>query len=258
MALNTLTQLTAAQIALNCMDLTSLNDDDTPEKIIQLSQQANQSVGHVAAICIYPQFIPVAKASLDRSIRIATVTNFPSGGDDVALALSQTHEAVRLGADEVDVVFPYLALLHGDEEVGFNLVSACKQACGDTVCLKVIIESGELKQPELIKRASEIAISAGADFIKTSTGKVPVNATLEAAEIMLNAIKASGKMVGFKAAGGVRTVEDAQKYIELAAAIMGEAWVTPMHFRFGASGLLADVLKVLNINNSLPSQQAGY
>lgn len=258
MALNTLTPQAAAQIALNCMDLTSLNDDDTPENIIQLCQQASQSVGQVAAICIYPQFIPAAKSVLPHSVRIATVTNFPAGGDDVNLALRQTTKAVSQGADEVDVVFPYKALLKGDEDVGFKLVSACKQACADKAVLKVIIESGELKAPELIKRASEISIAAGADFIKTSTGKVSVNATLEAAEIMLKVIKASGKAVGFKAAGGVRTVKDAQQYIELASQIMGDEWVTPMHFRFGASGLLADVLNVLNVRRNASSPQAGY
>lgn len=124
----------------------------------------------------------------------------------------------------------------------------CQAACGGQALLKIILETGELKEPALIKRASEIAIEGGADFIKTSTGKVEVSATLEAAEIMLNAIKDSGQDVGFKASGGVRTTEDAAEYLALAADIMGPAWISPKHFRFGASGLLANLAATLTGN----------
>jgi len=164
---------------------------------------------------------------------------------------------VASGAHEVDVVFPYRALMAGDEETGRELVEMCKAACGGQAQLKVIIESGELKEPALIQRASELAIEGGADFIKTSTGKVPVNATLEAAEIMLKAIKASGKNVGFKAAGGVRTAEEAAQYLALAADIMGPQWVTPEHFRFGASSLLNNLLNTLN-GNADAATNGGY
>ena len=138
---------------------------------------------------MYPRFVPVARKTLKEigavDIKIATVTNFPHGNDDIGIAVAETKAAVAYGADEVDVVFPYRALMAGNAEIGFELVKACKAACGDDVMLKVIIESGELKTPELIRAASEIAIAAGADFIKTSTGKVAVNATPEAATIML-------------------------------------------------------------------------
>ena len=178
----------AAQLALQLMDLTTLNDNDTDASVIALCQQAKTAVGSTAAVCVYPRFVPIARKTLRQigaeNVRIATVTNFPHGNDDIEIAVAETRAAVAYGADEVDVVFPYKALMTGDQTVGFELVKACKAACGEAVLLKVIIESGELKTLELIRLASEIAIDAGADFIKTSTGKVPVNATLEAAKLM--------------------------------------------------------------------------
>ncbi|TMP38600.1 deoxyribose-phosphate aldolase [Pseudoalteromonas rubra] len=241
-----LTQLkNAAQLALNCMDLTSLTGTESEKDIIRLCQQACSQAGKVAAICIFPQHIPLAREHLDPSIKVATVSNFPHGGEDIGTAVEQTLTAIALGADEVDVVFPYQALRAGDPEVGYQLVQQCKQVCPEHVKLKVIIESGELVTPALIAQASRISIDAGADFIKTSTGKVAENATLEAAEVMLTAIKHSGKEVGFKAAGGVRTVADAHAYLAQAGQIMGPEWVSKQHFRFGASGLLSDVLSTL-------------
>ncbi|MGF1764137.1 deoxyribose-phosphate aldolase [Aliivibrio kagoshimensis] len=240
----------AALRALKLMDLTTLNDDDTDQKVIDLCHNAKSAVGNTAAICIYPRFIPIAKKTLREQgtpdVRIATVTNFPHGNDDIDIAVAETKAAIAYGADEVDVVFPYRALIAGNETVGFELVKQCKQACGDTL-LKVIIETGELKEEALIKRASELSIEAGADFIKTSTGKVPVNATPEYAEIMLNVIKDMGvaKTVGFKPAGGVRTAEDAQAYLAMADRILGADWADNMHYRFGASSLLANLLNTL-------------
>ncbi len=240
----------AALRALQLMDLTTLDDKDTDERIIALCQSAKSAVGNTAAICIYPRFIPIAKKQLlaqgSPDIRIATVTNFPHGNDDIDVAEAQTREAVAYGADEVDVVFPYRALIAGNEQIGFDLVKRCKAACGE-VLLKVIIETGELKTPALIQRASEIAIDAGADFIKTSTGKVAVNATPEAAEIMLNVIKNKGvaQTVGFKPAGGVRTVEEAAQFLAMADRIMGPDWADKNHYRFGASSLLASLLETL-------------
>ncbi|MGO2499195.1 MAG: deoxyribose-phosphate aldolase [Vibrio litoralis] len=236
--------------ALKLMDLTTLNDDDTDEKVIALCKDAKSPVGNTAAICIYPRFIPIAKKTLREQgtpeIRIATVTNFPHGNDDIEIAVAETKAAVAYGADEVDVVFPYRTLIAGDEKTGFELVKQCKAACGD-VLLKVIIETGELKEEALIKRASEISIEAGANFIKTSTGKVPVNATPESAEIMLKVIRDMGvaKTVGFKPAGGVRTAEDAQAYLAMADEILGADWADNMHYRFGASSLLANLLNTL-------------
>lgn len=251
----------AAQRALNMMDLTTLNDDDTDATVIELCHKAKSAAGNTAAVCIYPRFIPIARKTLNSigadTVKIATVTNFPHGNDDVAIAVAETKAAVAYGADEVDVVFPYRALISGNAEVGFELVKQCKAACGD-ILLKVIIETGELKTEALIKQASELSIKAGADFIKTSTGKVPVNATPEAAEIMLTVIKDMdvAKTVGFKPAGGVRTAEDAQAFLAMADRILGGDWADNMHYRFGASSLLANLLHTLGEGEE--AAQGGY
>ena len=241
-----------AQQALSLMDLTTLNDNDTDEKVIQLCQQGKTEFGTPAAVCVYPRFVPIARKTLrtqgTEQVKIATVTNFPHGNDDIEIAVTETKAAVAYGADEVDVVFPYRALIAGNEQVGFELVKQCKAVCAEAnVILKVIIESGELKAAELIRQASEISIKAGADFIKTSTGKVLVNATLESARIMLETIRDLGvaDKVGFKAAGGVKTTEEAQQYLALSAEILGEDWINQAHFRFGASSLLANLLATL-------------
>lgn len=220
-----MTDLTASSLrALKLMDLTTLNDDDTNEKVIALCHQAKTPVGNTAAICIYPRFIPIARKTLKEQgtpdIRIATVTNFPHGNDDIDIALAETRAAIAYGADEVDVVFPYRALIAGNEQVGFDLVKACKDACAAAnVLLKVIIETGELKEEALIRKASEISIKAGADFIKTSTGKVPVNATPESARIMMEVIRDMGvsKTVGFKPAGGGVVIPGVSTYFETSA-----------------------------------------
>ena len=248
-----------AKEAISLMDLTTLNDDDTDAIVIDLCHQAHSLAGDTAAVCIYPRFIPAARKALKdqgtEKITIATVTNFPHGNDDIEIAVAETKASIAYGADEVDVVFPYRALMDGDEEVGFELVKACKEVCGD-ILLKIIIESGELKDPDLIRRASEICINAGADFIKTSTGKVPVNATLEAAEVMLKVIRDKNPNVGFKAAGGVRDAQTAKTYLDLAREILGNDWVGPNHFRFGASSLLGNLLAELNLGET--SNKEGY
>jgi deoxyribose-phosphate aldolase len=242
-----------AQRALNMMDLTSLTDLESADDIIQLCQKAKSPCGNTAAICIFPRFVPLAKKTLAAQgtpeIKIATVTNFPHGNDDIDIAVAETKAAVAYGADEVDVVFPYHALITGNDKVGFELVKACKQACGSNTKLKVIIETGELKTDQLITQASEICIAAGADFIKTSTGKVAVNATPRAAKLMLKVIKAKNIKVGFKPAGGVKNAEDAAVYLDLAANILGADWATKTHFRFGASSLLTNLLNTLGSNN---------
>lgn len=255
----------AATLAISLMDLTSLTDQETPQEIEKLCQQAKSQGGDTAAICIFPRFIPLAKKKLQQQgtphIKIATVVNFPHGNDDVAIAIAETKAAVAYGADEVDVVFPYKALISGDIHVGLELIEACKQACPKKVLLKVIIESGELKTPELIKLASEVAIRAGADFIKTSTGKVAINATPDAAKIMLNVIKSTNNDTidtGFKAAGGVRNVDDALVYLTLAKDILGDNWTTSKHFRFGASSLLDNLLSTLNFTDEKANSSNNY
>jgi len=247
------TEKQAAKLAISLMDLTSLTDQESPQDIEKLCKQAKSLGGNTAAICIFPRFIPLAKKILAQQgtphIKIATVTNFPHGNDDIAIAVSETKAAIAYGANEVDVVFPYKALIAGDINVGLELIEACKQVCPKKVLLKVIIETGELKTPALIKLASEVSIRAGADFIKTSTGKVKVNATPEAAKIMLQVIKSTNSEqvnTGFKAAGGVKNVNDALVYLTLAKNILGDTWTTTEHFRFGASSLLANLLSTLS------------
>ncbi|WP_162617959.1 deoxyribose-phosphate aldolase [Salinicola halophilus] len=256
-----MTSARAAELSLAMMDLTSLNDDDTDAAIAALCQRTRTPHGAPAAVCVYPAFIETAARELrdiglDDAVRIATVTNFPDGSVDIDRATRETRAAVAAGADEVDVVFPYRALIDGDTESGRTLIEACRAACGDRL-LKVILETGELKDPTLIRQAADIALAAGADFLKTSTGKVTVNATLEAAEILLIAIRDSGRDVGFKAAGGIRTTDDARAYLELAERLMGEAWLTPAHFRFGASGLLDALLATLDGRSEEPAS-VGY
>lgn len=248
-----------ARLALQLMDLTSLNDTDTDAVIENLCSQAKTPEGHPAAVCVYPAFIGTARKALAAlgldDVRVATVTNFPHGSGQVDAAEAETRQAVTAGADEVDVVFPYQALIAGNSDVGRDLVKRCKSACGDSAQLKVIIETGELKTPELIRQASDIAIAAGADFIKTSTGKVAVNATPDAARIMLQAIRDSGRDVGFKAAGGVRNAEDATEYLDMARNIMGVDWVNASHFRFGASSLLGNLLNTLGHDATTSNSQ---
>lgn len=250
-----------ARRAVALMDLTSLNDDDTNEIIAALCERALTPAGHTAAVCVYPKFVAFAKAKLAElgaeDIKVATVTNFPHGSSDINRAVEETAEAVAAGADEVDVVYPFGALLAGDTDIGRTLVAECKKACGTNAQLKVILETGELKDPALIRRASEDSIAAGADFIKTSTGKVPVNATAEAAEIMLNVIKETNPAVGFKPAGGMRTTEDAKVYIDLAEQILGADYATNVKLRLGASSLLNDLLVKLELAEK-DSNTGGY
>jgi len=247
--------------AISLMDLTSLTNQETTEEILELCQQAKSAGGNTAAICIYPRFIPVAKKALGEldasEIKIATVTNFPHGNDDLAIAVAETKAAIAYGADEVDLVFPYQALKNGNGDVGFEMVKACKTICqSNDVLLKVIIESGELTTNELIKQASEICINAGADFIKTSTGKVAVNATPQAAKVMLEVIKELNANVGFKAAGGVRSADDAKVYIDMATNLLGSNWANSSHFRFGASSLLGSLLQTLGKDSGIHSSSS--
>ena len=160
----------ASRDGIKLMDLTTLMDDDFDQRVIELCQKAATPAGNTAAVCIYPRFIPVARKALaaqgTKQIKIATVTNFPHGNDDLDIAFAETRAAVAYGADEVDVVFPYKALISGNSEVGATMIAGCRAICGAKVALKVIIESGELKTDALIKQASDICIEAGADLSK--------------------------------------------------------------------------------------------
>lgn len=248
-----------AKAALSLLDLTDLSDTCDEAAIETLCDKAQTPFGTVAAICIWPRFVAKARGILGagHAVKIATVVNFPSGDLPVATVVAETRQAIADGADEIDLVIPYRAFITGDEEAVTEMVAAVRAACPPPVLLKTILETGELKDPALIREASDLAIEAGSDFIKTSTGKAAVNATLQAAAIMLNAIKSSGKPVGFKPAGGVRTVADAGDYLALAATILGEGWVTPKTFRFGASALLDDILAVLG-GKPAPVARASY
>ena len=248
-----------AKKALSLLDLTDLSDTCDAAAIEKLCAQAQTPFGTTAAICIWPRFVAQARGILGKghAIKIATVVNFPSGNLAVADVLAETKQAINDGADEIDLVIPYRTFLAGNETAVTEMVTAVKAACTPPVRLKTILETGEIKDAALIRKASDLAIAAGSDFIKTSTGKVAVNATLQAAEIMLTAIKESGRPVGFKPAGGVRTVGDAGEYLALAASILGEGWASPKTFRFGASGLLGDILAVLG-GQSAPPAPASY
>lgn len=248
-----------ARRALPLLDLTSLNDDDDDAAIDRLCARATGRHGRVAAVCVWPRFIGRCREALAGSgVRIAAVANFPEGALDAASAVAEVQAAAAAGADEVDLVWPYAAWLDGRRAVAGDLVAACKAACGPERTLKVILETGRLRSPGNIAAASRDAIAAGADFIKTSTGKTEVSATLEAAEIMLSAIEQSGRPVGFKAAGGIRTTAQAGAYLALADRIMGPDWATPETFRFGASGLLDDLLAKLGVAGAAGPGDQGY
>jgi deoxyribose-phosphate aldolase len=224
--------------ALRSLDLTDLTDNCTDQAIDALCRKALDERGPVAAVCVWPQFVKRAQANLKGSpVRIATVVNFPAGGEDVSRVVDDTQEALSDGAQEIDLVLPYNALRRGDRAAAREMVEAVRDLVDGERLLKVILETGELQDPKLIEAASRIAIEAGADFIKTSTGKTTMSATPEAAEIMLEAIKASGKPVGLKPSGGIRTLADAKIYLDLTERIMGQGWATPGTFRIGASSV---------------------
>ena len=242
---HTLPLTEVARQALQCLDLTSLNDADTPADIAALCQRAQTRFGPVAAVCVWPRFVAQARSLLPANIRVAAVANFPAGALDVALALADVKAIRDAGGDEVDVVLPYRALMAGQVQEVAEFLAEVRHA-SRPLTLKVIIESGVLADAGLIRRASQLSLSAGADFIKTSTGKTPVSATPEAAAAMLDEIRRSGLThAGFKASGGIRSVAQAAGYIEQARAALGEGALNAQRLRFGASGLLDDILAVL-------------
>jgi deoxyribose-phosphate aldolase len=243
----------SARLALACLDLTSLGDADTAADVERLCLRAQGRFGLPAAVCVWPRFAALARSRLPRAVAVAAVANFPDGGADPAPALRDIDVIGAAGAQEVDVVLPYR-----DLDRAAALLAAVRRAC-EGLTLKVILETGELAAlggDAVVRRACRIALDAGADFLKTSTGKVTVNATPEAARLLLEAIAADRDArdhVGFKAAGGVRTVADAATYIALVRAHLGAAALTPRRFRIGASSLLDDIEAVLGAGSPPPS-----
>jgi deoxyribose-phosphate aldolase len=234
--------VSAAARLLALVDLTRLERPDEPEAVDALLARAVTPAGAVAAVCLYPEWVPRAVGPLaGTGVRIAAVANFPAGDDDPARAAEEAVAAATAGASEVDVVVPWQAHLDGDAGAIGRLVAACRQALGPSVALKAILESGSLPGPAVVREAAARALDAGADFVKTSSGKLGPAADLRAAESMLEAIAAAGHG-GFKASGGVRTTSQAQAYLELAERILGPGWPTPATFRIGASSLLDDLL----------------
>jgi len=244
------------RLTVRMMDLTTLEGKDTPGKVSALCRKAlepsfsDPSIGPVAAICVYPNLVPTAKAALaGSSVKVASVaTAFPSGQSPLSVKLDDVRRAVELGADEIDMVIDRGAMLSGDYAKVFDEIAATKEACGPAH-LKVILETGELGTYDTVRKASEIGIAAGGDFIKTSTGKVTPAATPAVTLVMLEAIRdhfyATGRKIGMKPAGGVRTAKQALHYLVLVKETLGDAWLTPDLFRFGASALLNDVLMQL-------------
>ncbi|MCU1536992.1 MAG: deoxyribose-phosphate aldolase [Humibacillus sp.] len=243
----------AIDTAISMIDLTTLEGSDTPGKVRSLCAKArvpdplDPTTPRPAAVCVYGDRVGTAKAALgDSGIRVAAVaTAFPSGRASMAVKLADTRDAVEAGADEIDMVIDRGAFLAGDYLTVFNQIAEVKQACGDAH-LKVIMETGELVTYDNARRASYLSMLAGGDFIKTSTGKVQPAATLPVTLVMLEAVRdwreLTGTQVGVKPAGGIRTTKDAIKYLVMVSEIAGDDWLTPEWFRFGASGLLNDLL----------------
>lgn len=250
-------QLEAARLALQCLDLTSLNDGDSAADIEALCRRAQGAHGTVAAVCVWPRFVAQARVALPADIKVAAVANFPAGDLDLERTLADVAEIAAAGADEIDVVLPYRALMQGQHSEVAEFLAEVRHA-SRPLTLKVIIESGELKSPELIADATRLALASGADFVKTSTGKTPVSATPEAARVMLTEIAASGMgAAGFKASGGIRSVAEAQRYLALVADKLGGEALNPRRLRFGASGLLNDIEAVLG-GTAAPVASQGY
>ncbi len=236
----------AARLALQCLDLTSLNDADTAADVTALCERAQTPFGPVAAVCVWPRFVAQARAMLPAEIKVAAVADFPDGALDLARAIADIETIAQAGGDEVDVVLPWRALQAGQRSEVEEFLAEVRHA-SRPLTLKVILESGELADPELIAEATRVSLAAGADFVKTSTGKTPISATPEAARVMLREIAASGMAAaGFKASGGIRSVADAQAYLQQAADVLGADALQPRRFRFGASGLLKDIEAVLS------------
>ena len=259
----------ALKLALSMIDLTTLEGQDTRGKVTQLCQKAIHlhdampGLPHVAAVCVYPTMVGVARQALHgHDIKVASVaTAFPSGMAPLSVKLEDTRVAVQEGADEVDMVISRGEFLQGEYSRVFDEIIAVKEACGRAQ-LKVILETGELGTLDRVRRASILAMHAGADFIKTSTGKIQPAATLPVTLVMLQAIRdyyhATGRRVGMKPAGGISKAKQAIQYLVMLRETLGEGWLTPEWFRFGASSLVNDLLMQLEKQRTGVYQSADY
>ncbi|TEX51277.1 MAG: deoxyribose-phosphate aldolase [Actinomycetales bacterium mxb001] len=252
-SIKTASKAYAIDLAISMVDLTTLEGMDTPGKVRALCAKGlrpdptDPSVPHVAAICVYGDMAAIAREAVGDRLHVAAVaTAFPSGRASLTVKLQDTREAVANGADEIDMVIDRGAFLEGRYLEVFDEIVAVKEACG-TAHLKVIFETGELKTYDNVRRASWLAMLAGADFIKTSTGKVTPAATMPVTLILLEAVRdwyrQTGQRIGVKPAGGIRTSKDAIRYLVMVNETCGSAWLTPDLFRFGASALLNDLLQ---------------
>ena len=257
------------KLALSMIDLTTLEGKDTSGKVEQLCYKALhphdtlKNIPTVAAICVYPSYVRVAKKALRGSdIQVASVaTAFPSGQSSLEVKLDETKFAVDEGADEIDMVISRGEFLAGNYQYVFDEIASVKEACGKSH-LKVILETGELDTLDNIRKASEIAMLAGADFIKTSTGKIQPAATMQVTYVMLEAIKdfyiKTGKKIGMKPAGGISTSKIALQYLVMLNEVLGKQWMNNKYFRFGASSLANDILMQLMKSETGIYQSANY
>jgi deoxyribose-phosphate aldolase len=257
------------KLAISMIDLTTLEGKDTKGKVWALCQKAirpdpsDREVPHVGAVCVYPSMVPWVKQALAGSgVKTASVaTGFPSGQTFTGIKVQETRETVAAGADEIDMVIDRGAFLSGDFQKVFDEIAEVKEACGPAH-LKVILETGELANFDQVRRASLIAMYAGADFIKTSTGKVTINATLPVTLVMLEAIRdfyhATGKRIGMKPAGGISNAKLVLSYLVVLYETLGPEWMTPDLFRIGASSLLNDILMQLRKEKTGAYQSGDY
>ena len=262
-------KLWALDLAIRMMDLTTLEGADTPGKVAALCSKAarpdpvDRTVPAVAAVCVYPNLVPHAKERLEGTgVKVASVaTGFPSGQFPTELKVADVRAAVELGADEIDMVIDRGAFLSGRYAKVYDEIVRVKEACGEAH-LKVILETGELGTYDNVRRASLLAMAAGADFVKTSTGKVSPAATLPVSLVMLEAIRdvhdETGRKVGFKPAGGIRTSKQAIQHLVLVHETLGPDWLTPDLHRFGASSLLNDVLMQIRKEKTGAYQSPDY
>lgn len=268
-SIKTTAKVEALKLALSMIDLTTLEGQDTPGKVRQLCQKAIHlhdampGLPHVAAVCVYPTMVGVAREALEaHDINIASVaTAFPSGMAPLNVKLEDTRMAVAEGANEIDMVISRGAFLAGEYGFVFDEIAAIKEACGDAH-LKVILETGELGTLDRVRRASVLAMHAGADFIKTSTGKIQPAATMQVTLVMLQAIRdyfrETGRRVGMKPAGGISNAKLAIHYLVMLKETLGNAWMTPEWFRFGASSLANDLLMQLMKQSTGVYQSGDY